>query len=126
MRTADIPDVAAIYAIHNRRTGMMYIGCSNFVRSRWYMHVSQLRQGKHPNRRLQAAWSAQGAAAFTVDILERHPWHYVRICPIERRHIAAHARDVYNVHLVPHGTQLRFDWYEDEHPELSSESGRGD
>lgn len=126
MRGADIPGTTAVYAIRNQRTGMLYIGCSLDVRSRWYMHVSRLRQGKHYNKRLQAAWSAQGADAFTVDILERHPWHYVRPCPVEQRHIAARARDVYNVHLVPHGTQLRFDWSLTEHPEIREEADRGE
>ena len=60
-----------IYAIANINSGKRYIGstASSFVK-RWNSHKSKLRNGKHRNLHLQAAWNKYGEESFTFDILE--------------------------------------------------------
>lgn len=62
--------VCGVYAIICTPTGDVYVGSSADVRQRLSMHRSQLRAGSHPNRRLQAAWTAWGAISFEMVVLE--------------------------------------------------------
>jgi len=61
--------VAGVYYILNERDGCLYIGSSVNVAYRIAEHRSGLRTGKHPNKRLQAAWKADGADAFVFSLL---------------------------------------------------------
>jgi group I intron endonuclease len=59
-----------IYAITHTASGKQYIGSSNSIESRWSVHRSYLRQGRHHSRYLQYAWNKHGEAAFSFTILE--------------------------------------------------------
>lgn len=63
------PLSSGIYYIFNTNDGHLYIGSSNKVEYRLTEHRSQLRAGKHPNKRLQQAWKNGGADAFVFSLL---------------------------------------------------------
>ena len=50
--------------------GRVYIGSSDDILRRWKSHLSQLRDGRHHNYRLQAAWNEHGEAAFAFTVVE--------------------------------------------------------
>jgi len=62
---------AGIYAIRCLPSGQVWVGSAPdlaTIRNRiWFT----LRQGIHRHRPLQAAWVAQGSAAFTFEVIER-------------------------------------------------------
>jgi len=60
-------DTAGIYQIRNEDTGEYYVGATKRLRKRTAEHMRLLRLGKHPNNRLQKAYSAD-ADNFTVHI----------------------------------------------------------
>lgn len=55
---------SGIYQIWNTVNSKIYIGSSVYIKSRWCVHKSQLRNNKHPNKHLQAAWNKYGEEAF--------------------------------------------------------------
>jgi predicted GIY-YIG superfamily endonuclease len=65
-----IPHFYGVYAIRNRGTGAMYVGCTQSLRARWDTHVFALRAGRHDQPLLQSAWDADGADAFELVMLE--------------------------------------------------------
>lgn len=66
---------SGIYIIRNIRNGKCYIGQTNNLKARWIKHKNFLKNNKHHNRHLQAAWNKYGAEEFVFEILEE--------CPIE-------------------------------------------
>src|ERR1700722_12293700 len=50
--------------------GRVYIGSSDDMLRRWKSHLSQLRDGRDHNYRLQAAWNEHGEAAFAFTVVE--------------------------------------------------------
>jgi hypothetical protein len=62
---------AGIYAIRCAASGQAWVGQTpnlDTIRNRiWF----SLRMGSHPNRELQAAWSAHGESDFSFEVLER-------------------------------------------------------
>lgn len=64
---------AGIYALRCVATGEVWVGATpdlGSIRNRlWFT----LNQGASPHRALQAAWRAQGEAAFAFEVLERLP-----------------------------------------------------
>ena len=69
---------AGIYAIRNKVNGKQYIGSSVNLFHRWSVHKTYLKQGKHDNRYLQAAWNKYGSDAFEYIILEFCEHYLVR------------------------------------------------
>lgn len=68
---AQIPFFRGVYAIRNRRTGAMYVGCTQQLDYRWQNHLSALRAGKHDQPQLQDAWNADGGVeGFELVMLE--------------------------------------------------------
>lgn len=59
-----------IYTITNLVTGKVYVGSSSNVPARRSDHFSRLRSLRHPNGRLQGAWSKYGKGAFIFEIVE--------------------------------------------------------
>src|SRR5690606_17239193 len=59
-----IPDITGIYAIGNLDNGFFYIGSSKRIRTRLREHIRTLRQQKHHNSYLQAAWNKYGEDRF--------------------------------------------------------------
>lgn len=60
-----------VYAIICAANGKRYIGsASRSFATRWSVHQSRLRLGKHHSRHLQASWNKYGEDAFVFAILE--------------------------------------------------------
>lgn len=53
-----------VYQIKNTVNGKRYIGSSNQVKRRFYLHKWDLRRGKHHSITLQRSWDKYGKAAF--------------------------------------------------------------
>lgn len=53
-----------VYQIENSINGKRYIGSSNQVRRRFYLHKWDLGRGKHHSITLQRAWNKYGESAF--------------------------------------------------------------
>ena len=61
---------SGIYKITNTITDHFYIGSAVNLQRRKTRHFSELRNHKHNNRRLQAAWDKYGEAAFVFTVIE--------------------------------------------------------
>ena len=65
-----LPDLSGVYCITNTVTGKLYIGSTQNFRKRRNCHVVALNQGKHTNRRMQAAFNKYGFSALAFSIKE--------------------------------------------------------
>lgn len=61
--------VPGVYSITCKTTAGRYIGSTRDFKKRKSAHLSELRNGRHKNRRLQADWNLYGEEAFSVDLL---------------------------------------------------------
>lgn len=59
-----------IYVIRHVASGRVYVGSAVDVAKRWQTHRSLLTRAVHHAKRLQAAWTKAGGAAFTFTIVE--------------------------------------------------------
>jgi group I intron endonuclease len=59
-----------IYMIVNSVSGKQYVGSALDMQKRSYKHFSYLRRGRHPNKRLQDAFTKHGEVAFEWHVLE--------------------------------------------------------
>jgi group I intron endonuclease len=59
-----------IYEIRHVASGRVYVGSAVDIERRWRSHQHDLRRGRHHAKRLQAAWTQDGAATFIFGILE--------------------------------------------------------
>ena len=66
---------SGIYIIRNTLNDKCYIGQSSNLKARWAKHKNFLKNNKHHNKHLQAAWNKYGEENFVFEILEK--------CPIE-------------------------------------------
>lgn len=89
---------SGVYAIEHIATGRKYIGSSKAVRHRWAQHRSKLRQGTHPNPRLQNAWRHYGESAFAFYMVEQVGED--RLLATEQRLLDILTRDDFNVATV--------------------------
>ncbi|HKJ93704.1 MAG TPA: GIY-YIG nuclease family protein [Longimicrobiales bacterium] len=64
------PRPAGVYRILNTRTGRALVGTSVDVPAMLNRQRLQLRTGGHPNHTLQHDWNAEGADAFTFEVLD--------------------------------------------------------
>lgn len=62
-----------IYKIINVINNKFYVGSTNDFKRRKTRHFSELRNGRHNNRYLQAAWSKHGEQAFVFVVVEDLP-----------------------------------------------------
>lgn len=62
-----------IYKIINIVNNKFYVGSAVDLKRRKTRHFSELRNGKHNNRRLQAAWAKYGDQAFVFVVVEELP-----------------------------------------------------
>lgn len=60
---------SGIYQIVNKVNNKRYIGSSINIKQRWSAHKSELRNNKHSNKHLQAAWNYYGEAAFKFELM---------------------------------------------------------
>lgn len=58
-----------VYQIENVNTGKKYIGSSNQIERRFYLHKWDLRRGKHHSTTLQRAWNKYGENSFIFTVL---------------------------------------------------------
>ena len=56
--------VPGVYSITCKTTAGRYIGSTRDFKKRKSAHLSELRNGRHKNRRLQADWNLYGEEAF--------------------------------------------------------------
>lgn len=61
---------SGIYRITNLVNGKIYIGSSLNIEHRFRVHLSYLRNNKHPNQHLQSAWNEYGEQNFLFETLE--------------------------------------------------------
>ncbi len=66
----DAPSAPGVYAIRKTQTGACYVGSSANIAEHLAMHVHLLSIGTHNCAALQAAWNADGEAAFEFTVLE--------------------------------------------------------
>ncbi len=59
-----------VYEIRNTVTGECYIGKADSFEARWKLHRDTLRERRHHNHLLQAAWNSYGEDAFEFTVLE--------------------------------------------------------
>jgi len=64
---------SGIYKIINVVNNKFYVGSAVDLRKRKTRHFCELRNNRHNNRHLQAAWNKYGEKAFTFVIVEEHP-----------------------------------------------------
>lgn len=62
--------MGVIYRITCTANGKFYIGSTVNKAQRWARHRKDLREGKHPNKSMQAAWTKYGEVAFLFEVLE--------------------------------------------------------
>lgn len=65
--------MAVIYQITNMINGKYYIGSAQSFERRSWQHKYDLKNNKHKNPKLQAAWNKYGEDAFVFEILEEIP-----------------------------------------------------
>ena len=63
--------VAGVYAIRCAATGDIWVAGSRNIDAQQNSSWFSLRSGGHPNKQLQAVWTAHGPDAMTFEILER-------------------------------------------------------
>lgn len=66
-----------VYLVRNTVNNMVYVGSSSDIERRIATHRSQLRTGKHPSKKLQAAWDEHGEDSF----------EFVQACSCEEKHL---------------------------------------
>src|SRR5690606_9140620 len=65
--------IPGIYSVVNNVNGKCYIGSSYNLRRRRTDHLRALRDGKHPNKILQAAYKKYGEENFSFEFIEHVP-----------------------------------------------------
>lgn len=70
--TVQRPRTYTVYCILNTATGCRYVGLTRNHKRRKNQHFQQLRQGLHPNRKLQASWLRFPPSVFEFHILEKN------------------------------------------------------
>ena len=85
--------MTGIYSILNTANGKRYIGQSVNLASRKSYHFNALRQSRHKNRHLQAAFNRYGSKAFRWSVLQVMPMTTAipALNAAERRWIASYA-----------------------------------
>ncbi len=61
---------SGIYKIINKTDGKYYVGSSDNLKKRWYIHKYYLYNNKHQNQHLQYAWNKYGKDNFKFKIVE--------------------------------------------------------
>lgn len=64
---------SGIYWIHNRISGIVYVGQASHFVSRFWHHRRSLRRGTHHCKHLQRSWNKYGEDAFEFAIIEEVP-----------------------------------------------------
>ena len=59
-----------VFQVRNRANGKVLVGTSTDLPSMLNRQRTQLRLGMHPNKSLQADWTAQAGEGFSFDVLD--------------------------------------------------------
>lgn len=70
MDRGSLPAEAGIYLIRHPASGRVYVGSAKDMRARQWVHLCQLRGGRHGNRHLLRAFAKHGEASFEWSVLE--------------------------------------------------------
>jgi hypothetical protein len=62
-----------VFAVRCATSGEVWVGKTSTLDAIQNRFWFTLRQGMHPNRELQRAWSAHGETSFAFEVLERLP-----------------------------------------------------
>lgn len=65
-----LPKTSGIYRIVYLGDGREYIGSAVNFRQRWYLHLSQLRNGKHHSKHLQRVFDKYGEESLVCEVIE--------------------------------------------------------
>ncbi len=60
---------SGIYEVHNKINDKKYVGSAKNFKTRWYVHLCDLRHNKSHSIYLQRAWNKYGEGAFEFNIL---------------------------------------------------------
>ena len=63
--------IIGIYIIFNRISKLVYVGSSFDINKRFSKHKNQLRNGNHPNRHLQFAYTKYGEDSLKFTCIKR-------------------------------------------------------
>ena len=63
--------MTGIYQIVNIKNNKKYIGSTINMQKRWWKHLSELRLGRHPSKKLQNAWDTFGEENFIFCEIEQ-------------------------------------------------------
>jgi len=66
----ELTKLSGIYSIQNKLNHKQYIGHSKNITFRWYYHLNNLLENKHPNSKLQEDFNTYGLSVFNFSILE--------------------------------------------------------
>jgi group I intron endonuclease len=85
---------AGIYMIRCLANGKVYIGQTSHISERWRRHRTELRDGIHGSRHLQAAWNKYGPEQFEFVVLELMELDKTTLTEREQHYIAQyHSND---------------------------------
>ena len=65
------PPPMGIFQIRHLESGRVFVVAARNLQGIMNSHRFQLRYGSHPNKRLQADWTAGGPDAFAFDVLDQ-------------------------------------------------------
>jgi group I intron endonuclease len=66
----EIHKISGIYQITNKINGKIYVGYSQNITLRWYLHIDDLMKGVHANYKLQSDYNEYGLANFNFSVLD--------------------------------------------------------
>ena len=64
---------AGVYKMENKKTGVIYIGCSTQLKRRFRDHKNNLKKNKHKNGLLQEAYNQYGLDVFEFEVIKEYP-----------------------------------------------------
>jgi group I intron endonuclease len=70
--------VSGVYIIKNTINNKCYIGSSNNIYKRNYLHKSKLKRNKHHSIKLQNAYNKYGESVFIIEVLLKCPIEYLK------------------------------------------------
>lgn len=80
--------ISGIYRIINKENGMIYIGQSKNIKTRWKNHLSDLKRNAHINLQLQSDYNKFGHECFEFKVLEQTDYNnYTFLIYLEYQYI---------------------------------------
>lgn len=86
---------SGIYQIYNLESGLVYVGRSVDIDSRWNTHKRELRNSNHKNKKLESDFNELGEDKFHFEVMENAKAN--KLPELELDYIMANLPHVYNV-----------------------------